>query len=454
MENLKEGFLYLYHLIKIRISDEQDANDRSPLSTQCYPVCREQLYQELCSKHQMNDSEKMMLLTALAPVLHPELLELLMDEKVIKKLSKGAVGGYCKEPSRAFLPTCRTVVYLAGEGKEDTIYQCFSQEHFFFQHNILQLGTIEEGIPAVDAPIMLSEEYYHLFTAGIFQPRQSGKFPAQKIETQLQWEDLVISDKTMSGVSELNDWLKYESDILHKEGMKKWLKQGYRSIFYGPSGTGKSLTAALLGKAFSIPVYRTDLSMLVSKYIGETEKNMESLFNIAENKGWILFFDEAESLFGKRGSVSDANDRYANQEVSYLLQRIENYNGMVILASNKLFDIDEAFKRRFQSIIEFPEPGPVERLKLWRQMFSGIGFNLSDDVNLEELANTHRITGGIMINVLRSCALKAMVEKRDYFMHIDIVEAMKKEYAKHGWMWVDQPVQRNTIRIQKNVSMQ
>lgn len=127
-----------------------------------------------------------------------------------------------------------------------------------------------------------------------------------------------------------------------------------KMLFIGAPGTGKKTLASLIGQQLGIDVYKIDLSMVVSKYIGETEKNLELLFARAEDKGWILFFDEADALFAKRSNVRDAHDRYANQEIAYLLQRIENYNGVVILTTNMKNNIDEAFKRRFQTIISFP----------------------------------------------------------------------------------------------------
>ena len=137
--------------------------------------------------------------------------------------------------------------------------------------------------------------------------------------------------------------------------------KGVIFLFYGPPGTGKTLTAGLLGNELEIDVYKVDISMVVSKYIGETEKNLELLFARAADKGWILFFDEADALFGKRTGVRDAHDKYANQEVSFLLQRIEDFNGLIILATNMKNNIDDAFIRRFNSIIRFPLPNAEER---------------------------------------------------------------------------------------------
>src|SRR5699024_10733916 len=153
--------------------------------------------------------------------------------------------------------------------------------------------------------------------------------------------------------------------------------------------------------------YRIDLSLTVSKYIGETEKNLARIFDWASDKQWILFFDEADALFGKRTEISSAHDRYANQEVSYLLQRMEDYPGMVILATNLKSNIDEAFTRRFQSVIYFPVPGKEERFELWKNAFPK-QITLHDSVDLEQLADQYELTGASIMNVVRYCSLMAL----------------------------------------------
>lgn len=155
------------------------------------------------------------------------------------------------------------------------------------------------------------------------------------------------------------NWLKHLPALKPRRSLNKKIKSGYRCLFYGPSGTGKTMTAAWIGKESNLPVYRIDLSMVISKYIGETEKNLKRLFDDAEKKVGILFFDEADALFGKRTNVRDAHDKFANQEVAYLLQRLEDYPGLVILASNLKSNIDEAFTRRFNSVLKFPIPDRV-----------------------------------------------------------------------------------------------
>src|SRR5690606_39095369 len=143
-------------------------------------------------------------------------------------------------------------------------------------------------------------------------------FPAMRVSTQMEWADLVIKPKTAQQINDIQIWLNHNKAFLQDWEMGKRTKPGFRALFYGPSGTGKTLTATLLGKQFGKDVFRIDLSQVVSKYIGETEKNLEKVFKKAEHKDWILFFDEADALFGKRSNVQNAHDKYANQEVSYL----------------------------------------------------------------------------------------------------------------------------------------
>ena len=173
--------------------------------------------------------------------------------------------------------------------------------------------------------------------------------------------------------------------------------------------------------------------MVVSKFIGETEKNLSSLFNKAENKDWILFFDEADALFGKRTNVRDAHDKYANQEVSYLLQRVESFDGLVILASNFKNNIDDAFTRRFQSIIHFPMPGPAERLLLWEKGLPQ-HVELEEEVDLKAIAKKYELTGAMIMNIIQYVCLNAIHKKSNLITLTDIRKGIQKEFKKSGKM--------------------
>jgi hypothetical protein len=344
-------------------------------------------------------------------------------------------GGLKGRYHSGFLPTGETVAFvLAGDDLAERIQvlELFKPDHPLSSAGILKLDLRSNKEPVLSSGLELSEEYLNYFTSGKpYKPDFSTNFPAKLLGTRLDWHDLVLDPHVLNEVSEISAWLEHQNTIMNDWGLSKQLKRGYRALFYGPPGTGKTLTACLIGKSTGLDVYRIDLSQVVSKYIGETEKNMGAIFDQAENKNWILFFDEADAIFGKRTNANDSKDRHANQEVAYLLQRVEDYSGVVILATNLKANMDTAFTRRFQSIIYFPAPDYEQRLRLWRNTFSG-KVRLSDDVEFERLANEHQLTGGSIINVLRYCALSALRRGSDRIFHEDIVEGIKKELRKEG----------------------
>jgi SpoVK/Ycf46/Vps4 family AAA+-type ATPase len=186
-----------------------------------------------------------------------------------------------------------------------------------------------------------------------------------------------------------------------------------------------------LGKHTGKDVFRIDLSRVISKYIGETEKNLSRLFDKAENKNWILFFDEADALFGKRTDIRDAHDKYANQEVAYLLQRIESFDGLVILASNQRGNIDDAFIRRFQSIIHFPMPQPLERLEIWKKVFPA-QIEISKGIDWQQIANRYELSGAGIVNVAHHCSIEVLASQKHELDLPRLEAAIFREYIKEG----------------------
>jgi len=330
------------------------------------------------------------------------------------------------------LPSCFLIV--AGNNLEDRIafYDFFHSHSFLIQKGIVKIDSVPIGEPKMSGLLFLDQEYIELFLSQkILKPKLSSNFPAELLETNLNWEDLVLNSNTLNEINEIQSWLLYNDILLNDWNMKSKIKPGYRVMLYGPAGTGKTLTASLLGKYTSKDVYRIDLSMIISKYIGETEKNLSALFDKAINKDWILFFDEADAIFGKRTNVRDAHDKYANQEVSYLLQRIESHPGLVILASNFKSNIDAAFTRRFQSIIEFEMPSYNERLQLWSNNLPK-NIEIAEDVNLKELSKKYDITGANIVNVIQFACLKTLKEKNKTIHLKHLIQGIKKEYGKDG----------------------
>lgn len=195
----------------------------------------------------------------------------------------------------------------------------------------------------------------------LFSTLRSMELSAHHITTQKHWTDLALNSSTLEQLSSLKDRVKQQHVAITVKAKRHFT--GIRVLFYGPSDTDKSFTAALLGNELGSEVFSINMSEVISKYIGETEKNLDRLFANAERKGWILFFDEADALFGKRSDSASESDRYANQEVSYLLQRIEEYDGLVILSSNSKDTIDNAFIRRFHYVIDFTHSSATKKIK-------------------------------------------------------------------------------------------
>jgi SpoVK/Ycf46/Vps4 family AAA+-type ATPase len=209
--------------------------------------------------------------------------------------------------------------------------------------------------------------------------------------------------------------------------------RGLHVLFSGPPGTGKTMAAAVIANDLGLSLYRIDLAQVVSKYIGETEKNLERVFVAAEQTNAILFFDEADALFGKRSDVKDAHDRYANIEISYLLQRMEEYAGLAILATNLRQHLDEAFLRRLQVSVEFPFPDEAHRRRIWETLFPRQA-PISPDVEFDLLAREIKLAGGNLKNIALAAAFYA-AEKGGTIDLTHISRAARREHQKLGRSW-------------------
>lgn len=381
----------------------------------------------------INFEERIVIMLALMPHVCPQVLDIFFVQNKDFDRQYTEFGGWKGLSHGGFLPTGETASFiLAGEdvNKRKEAIRLFAKSHWFSGKNILRLEGAGEGEPMLSSQLRVSEEFLSRVLLDVeYKPDYNIGFPAKRITTELNWEDLVLDYQVAAELEEINTWISSGKTIMEEWGLSRFLKAGYRSLFYGPPGTGKTLAATLLGKKNHMDVYRIDLSMIVSKYIGETEKNLARVFDLAENRNWILFFDEADALFGKRTSTNTSNDRHANQEVAYLLQRIEDFPGMIILATNLRSNIDEAFSRRFQSVIYFPMPTMELRAQLWQKMIPEEWLDKDAD-GLVSMAAETELSGGSITNVVRRCAL-FLVNTPDKQLNRTILkEALQKEKMK------------------------
>ena len=232
---------------------------------------------------------------------------------------------------------------------------------------------------------------------------------AQHVVPRYRWDDLILPPKIKGQLQHLVDYLSHQETVFHRWGARKIPApgNGIKALFSGGPGTGKTMAAEVIAGSLGLDLFRVDLSQVISRWVGETEKNLKEIFDAAEGGTAVLLFDEADSLFGSRGEVKQAQDRFANQEVSFLLQRLEVFEGCAVLTTNLQENIDEAFLRRFGAVIEFPMPGTEQRLLLWERAFPD-GAPRADDLDLDHLAKQFHLAGGSIINAsINACILAA-----------------------------------------------
>jgi hypothetical protein len=393
----------------------------------------ESLHHVLAEARELAYADKVVFLLALTPHLQPGFWENLILHFVPAGGDFPELGGVKGAQHRGMLPTGETAQFIVAGMDIDArlqLQRVFDQEHIFHQRQLLWLEDVRESEPFMSGRLIVSHEWLDkaLFGREI-PPRFSAEFPAKLVTTRMDWSDLVLHPFTADRVADIKRWLEFHLELEKDVNLSRRIQTGYRVLFYGPPGTGKTLTAMLIGKHFKKDLYRVDLSQIVSKYIGETEKNLNRIFDRAQNKDWILFFDEADALFGKRTNVQSSHDKFANQEVSFLLQRVEDFSGLMILASNFKTNIDDAFLRRFHAIVHFPMPTAQERLRLWKESMPA-SVQPASDVDLRHLAEAHELNGATIVNVIQHATLRAFSRKDRRITQEDLSAEIHRELKK------------------------
>ena len=272
---------------------------------------------------------------------------------------------------------------------------------------------------------------------------------AARLPPGFRWADLIVPERQRELLHSISAYLRHRDRVLSDWGYEKTVArtQGLKVLFAGESGTGKTMAAQVLAAELGLEIFRVDLATTVSKYIGETEKNLDRIFGAAEGSNAILFFDEADALFGKRSEVGDSHDRYANIEVAYLLQKMEGYPGAVILATNFRRNIDDAFVRRLDFVIDFPFPEAEDRRRIWDRVLPEEAPR-AEDVDLDFLSEKFKLSGG----AIRNCSLAAAFQAADDDGPISmrhLVRAVAQEYGKQGRLTLEADFERfhDVIRV-------
>lgn len=332
----------------------------------------------------------------------------------------------------------------ALENKANGQPQRLAEQFSFDQNQIFRIAKTTLS-KATQSPSQIAET---LWQSCRIASRTGIQRLAQRIDAKATWNQLVLPREEKNLLHQITDQVDQRNRVYDQWGFRETMNRGLgiSALFSGSSGTGKTMAAEVIANELQIDLYRIDLSAVVSKYIGETEKNLRKLFDGAEDSGAILFFDEADALFGKRSEVKDSHDRYANIEINYLLQRMEAYRGLAILATNMKSALDTAFLRRLRFIVTFPFPGHKHRKQIWHNVFPS-GTPTDPALDFEHLAKLN-LSGGSIHNVALNAAFMAAHEGTAVSMPV-LLRAARTEFEK-----LEQPVKQSDLSWQKTTERQ
>jgi len=402
--------------------------------------------------HELKGEEQVVLLLALAANFAPETLHPI-TKLVGNDEFNSVIGGFVLNSTRTFCPTLRTALFLIAGQDIALRVQYAPKLHTrlrVFTSQIVQTNPLSPNATFLDAQLMLNDQFLGTILQG-YAPSLDGdtNFPVRKSKATHTLTDVVLKDKALKELEKLRKFARNMQKIWELDHKGK-IRTNYISIFSGDPGTGKSFAAEAIGNEFELPVYRVNFAQMVSKYIGETEKNLDKVFDRFTRQPCILFFDEAESIFSKRSEVKDSHDQHANNLQSFLLQKVEEFEGIVVLATNvhnlsQYFD--KAFQRRIRSIAEFDFPDYAERLPIWKNaLFSP--FELEDGLT-DKLAKNYQLSGGSIYNVVSDAVVECVDADITTISFALIETALINEFKKTGRKYevcTDEMVSANPVR--------
>lgn len=437
LKSVSEELKWIRKIIDYRLShNSEDYSDDNIVNLPPDLINQDDPYSKFITENNYDVAERILLGLTLASTFQPNLLISFIEEFDNLNL-RLQFGGVIKDKGLNFTPSLRTALFLlAGNDKNlfAKYFELFHLKHPLFVQGVIELDNFYKENNRLKFQISLNDAFLEHFLSGNSPKLDEGEnFPAKLGTSKIDFEDLVLSEECHNQLKDILKYLEVRKKLFAMEGVAKLVKTSYVAVFTGEPGTGKTITAKTLGKKLNLPVYVVNLARVVSKYIGETEKNLERIFDRFNDKDCILFFDEADALFGKRTEVKDSKDRYANQEVAFLLQKIEEFNGVVILASNvhdinKVFD--KAFQRRIRRTITFDFPSENERLLLWQKALP-VSFEYSPDL-VVNLATNYQLTGASINNIIADTLIDAVYNESSIITFELLKPSMEIEYNKSG----------------------
>ena len=409
-------------------------------------------FNQLLERYEFSDEDAVFLTLSLAASFAPELLNQLIEASFNTKWT-AYTGGFFLKGSSVFCPTVRTAIFLlAGKDMEKRVKYAtyYHSKHRIFTSGILRAEMPHPTATFLDYQLIFNDQFLGTILKGE-EPilDREHNFPVRKNNTTHQFSDVILKNSTLAELAKLRKFAGNMKELWRINTASK-IRNNFIGIFSGDPGTGKSYAAEAIGNDLGLPVYKVNFAQMVSKYIGETEKNLEKVFDRFDKQGCILFFDEAESIFSKRSEVKDSHDQHANNLQSYLLQKVEEFSGIIILATNvhnlsQYFD--KAFQRRFRLIVDFEFPDYLERRKLWeRALFEPYSF---EEGLPERLAKNYQLSGGSIYNVVSDAVIEALEQNVTRINFEMLEEALKDEFKKTGRKYeicTDDMVMVNPIR--------
>ncbi|TND07813.1 MAG: ATPase AAA [Bacteroidetes bacterium] len=416
-----------------QLASRKDGNKRTELTD--LPVMQNvsSPYAHMVNSHKLSADERFIFMLAFLPAFRPDLLNCFLEESGKDEYASTATGGRRGKYHNGFLPTVQTALFLlAGDdtARRAEIWSHFQRSSKLVSRGLIRTDIPDNGEPLLAAAISVPEDLLQKLLAGQ-DMLNDPDFPVEEISTVRKWEDLMLTRFQESLVNQLFNWIKHRDKLLDEWNMSKTRSRGFIALFHGLPGTGKTLTAKLIGKKINKKVYRVDLSRIISKYIGETEKNISRLLARAKQDDAILLFDEADALFGRRTPVQSAHDRYANQEIAYLLQAVEDSENMVILTSNLFDNIDKAFARRIQLVVQFHHFNEEQREYFWKKSFPA-EVKMAADIDWNKVGRVYLLTPDQIEESVRFILLNMLEKNTSELTQALLVEGIETSSWARG----------------------